>query len=115
VALNPAICFWKMLAFLFLPAILETCHCLVCPSNKHCPSARCAYAASAVGKDLDIRYLHLEPIPSITFILINLKLLALFVHNSNILCYEVLVNYPHPRVFVSLFVSALWFSSSTCL
>jgi hypothetical protein len=26
-----------------------------CPSNKHCPSARCAYAANvAVGKDLDI-------------------------------------------------------------
>jgi hypothetical protein len=26
----------------------------VCPSNKHCPSARCAYAANAVGKELDI-------------------------------------------------------------
>jgi hypothetical protein len=26
----------------------------VCPSNKHCPSARCAYAANAVGKNLDI-------------------------------------------------------------
>jgi hypothetical protein len=26
----------------------------VCPSNKHCPSARYAYAANAVGKDLDI-------------------------------------------------------------
>jgi hypothetical protein len=26
----------------------------VCPSNKHCPSARCAYADKAVGKDLDI-------------------------------------------------------------
>jgi hypothetical protein len=26
----------------------------VCASNKHCPSARCAYAANAVGKDLDI-------------------------------------------------------------
>jgi hypothetical protein len=24
------------------------------PSNKHCPSARCAYAANAVGKVLDI-------------------------------------------------------------
>jgi hypothetical protein len=24
------------------------------PSNKHCPSARYAYAANAVGKDLDI-------------------------------------------------------------
>jgi hypothetical protein len=26
----------------------------VCPSNKHCPSARCAYAAKVVGKYLDI-------------------------------------------------------------
>jgi hypothetical protein len=26
----------------------------VCPSNKHCPSARCAYAAYDVGKDLDV-------------------------------------------------------------
>jgi hypothetical protein len=26
----------------------------VCPSNKHCLSARCAYAANAVGKDLHI-------------------------------------------------------------
>jgi hypothetical protein len=26
----------------------------VCPSNEHCPSARCAYAANAVGKVLDI-------------------------------------------------------------
>jgi hypothetical protein len=26
----------------------------VCPSNKHCPSAQCAYAANAMGKDLDI-------------------------------------------------------------
>jgi hypothetical protein len=26
-----------------------------CPSNKHCPPARCAYAANVtVGKDLDI-------------------------------------------------------------
>jgi hypothetical protein len=26
----------------------------VCPSNKHCPSARWADAANSVGKDLDI-------------------------------------------------------------
>jgi hypothetical protein len=25
-----------------------------CPSNKHCPSARCAYAANVVRRDLDI-------------------------------------------------------------
>jgi hypothetical protein len=28
--------------------------CGVCPPNKHCP-ARCACAANAVGKDLNIR------------------------------------------------------------
>jgi hypothetical protein len=26
----------------------------VCPSNKHCPSARCAYSANVLDKDLDI-------------------------------------------------------------
>jgi hypothetical protein len=26
----------------------------VCPSNKHCPSARCAYYAKVAGKDLEI-------------------------------------------------------------
>jgi hypothetical protein len=26
----------------------------VCSYNKHCPSARCAYAANVVDKDLDI-------------------------------------------------------------
>jgi hypothetical protein len=26
----------------------------VCPSNKHCLYARCAYAVNAVGEDLDI-------------------------------------------------------------
>jgi hypothetical protein len=25
-----------------------------CPSNKHCPFVRCAYAANVVGKHLDI-------------------------------------------------------------
>jgi hypothetical protein len=48
VALNPAHPFWKMLAFVVLPAILGT------SPNKHFPSARCAYVANAVGKDLDI-------------------------------------------------------------
>jgi hypothetical protein len=26
----------------------------VCTSNKHCPSAQCAYAVNVMGKDLDI-------------------------------------------------------------
>jgi hypothetical protein len=35
--------------------LLGTYHCLVlCPSNKHCPSARCACATNAVGKNLDL-------------------------------------------------------------
>jgi hypothetical protein len=25
-----------------------------CPPNKHCPPARCAYAANVMGKDIDI-------------------------------------------------------------
>jgi hypothetical protein len=39
----------------FLPSNLQefSVFC-ACPSNKHCPSARCAYAANVVGKDLDI-------------------------------------------------------------
>jgi hypothetical protein len=52
VALNPAFPSWTMLVFMFLLAILGTSHGV--PSNKHCPSARCAYAANAVGKDLDM-------------------------------------------------------------
>jgi hypothetical protein len=54
-----------------------------------------------VGKDLDI--FQSEPFLSITFTLINLKLLILFVHNSNVLCYVVLVAPPHLRLFVCLF------------
>jgi hypothetical protein len=52
VALNPALPFWRMLDFVFLLAILSLFG--VCPSNKHCPSARRAYAANVVGKQLGI-------------------------------------------------------------
>jgi hypothetical protein len=48
-------------------------------------------------------YLQLEPFLLITFILIDLKLLILFVHNRNILCYVILVT-SHLRLFVCLFV-----------
>jgi hypothetical protein len=55
VVLNLALPFWKMLAFVFLPAAFRDFQLFgVCPSNKHCPSARRAYAANAVGKDLDV-------------------------------------------------------------
>jgi hypothetical protein len=55
VVLNLALPCWKLLALVFPPpAILKTSHCLVfVPLNKCCP-ARCACAANAVGKDLDI-------------------------------------------------------------
>jgi hypothetical protein len=55
-ALNSALLFWKMLAFVRVPHSSHSGLSLfdVCPSNKHCPCARCANAASAVGKDLDI-------------------------------------------------------------
>jgi hypothetical protein len=54
VALNPALPFCKTLAFVFLPAIIGTSKFGVCPSNKHYPFARRAYAANVMGKDLDI-------------------------------------------------------------
>jgi hypothetical protein len=89
----------------------------VCPSNKHCPSARCANAANAVGKDLDIFAIGAVNLNRIY--LIDLKLLIIFVHNSNVLCYvvlsyHVLVTSPHLCMF--LYFSALMcFFSSTCV
>jgi hypothetical protein len=51
---NPRIFFLEMVN---LPVpirnVRDFSNCSVCPSNKHCP-ARCAYAANAVGKDLDV-------------------------------------------------------------
>jgi hypothetical protein len=46
----------KNVSFRVLPSNLQEFSLLcACPSNKHCPSARCAYAANVtVGKDLDI-------------------------------------------------------------
>jgi hypothetical protein len=58
----------------------------VCPSNKHCPSALCAYAANASGKDFDIRALAVGAVSLITFIILNLKWLIIFVQNPNVLC-----------------------------
>jgi hypothetical protein len=65
----------------------------VCPFNKYCPSARCAYAANAT-------YLQSEPFISITFILINLKLLIIFVHTLDVL-WHVVLSY-HVRLCVCL-------------
>jgi hypothetical protein len=91
----------------------------VCPSNNHCPSARCAYVVNAVGKDPI--YLQSEPFLSITFILINLKFLVIFVHNPNVLCYVVLSYHVvltslHLCLFVSLrFSINLFFPHVNCL
>jgi hypothetical protein len=56
VEINRALPFWKMLAYVFLLAILGTIHCsgFVRLISTVCPSARCALAANAVGKHLDI-------------------------------------------------------------
>jgi hypothetical protein len=69
VTLNPALPFRKMLAFLFLPGILGTSHCFVFVPVINTVST----------------YLPLEPFLSITFTLINLKLLILFVRNLDVL------------------------------
>jgi hypothetical protein len=54
-SLNPALPFRKKVSLRVHPSNLRDFQLIgVCPSNKHCPSARCAYAANAVGKDLDI-------------------------------------------------------------
>jgi hypothetical protein len=53
--LNPALPLWKMLASMFLPTIIGTSHCLVFfPLINTVLPFLCAYAANAVGKDLDI-------------------------------------------------------------
>jgi hypothetical protein len=46
-------------------------------------------------------YLQSESFLSITFILINLKLLILFVHDPNVLCYVILVT-SHLHLFACL-------------
>jgi hypothetical protein len=80
----------------------------VCPSNKPCPSAQCAYAANAVDKDLDI--LTIGAVSLNHMYTHQLKLLILFVHNPNALCYVVLVISPRLRLFdCLLFCNNLFF------
>jgi hypothetical protein len=103
--LNPALPFWKMLAFVFLPAISGTSHCLA-----FVPLVKTVFLLGA--SMLPTRWVkistHLqsERFFSITFILINLKLL-IFVHTPNVLCYVVLryqvrVTSPLLHLFVCL-------------
>jgi hypothetical protein len=94
----------------------------VCPSNKHCPSARCAYAANAVGKDLDMQCVQLrrklrntaDPAQHSSQIaaviadngicsqsrFFHSHFIIIFVYNPNVLCYVVL-NY-HIPIYTSL-------------
>jgi hypothetical protein len=80
----------------------------VCPSNKHYLLLGASMLPTWRVK-ISI-YLQLEPFLSITFTLINLKLLILFVHYPNILCYVILVT-SHLRLFACLFV---YFSALIC-
>jgi hypothetical protein len=59
----------------------------VCLSNKHCPSAGCAYAAIVVGKDLDIFAIGAVSLNHICTH--QPKLLLIFFHKPNVLCYVV--------------------------
>jgi hypothetical protein len=54
VVLNPALPYWKMLAFMFLPAVFGTSICLVFVPQINTVLLVGAYAAYAVGKDLDV-------------------------------------------------------------
>jgi hypothetical protein len=53
-ALNSALPSWKMLSFHVPTRHVRDLSFSICPSNKHCPSARCTYAANVVGKYPDI-------------------------------------------------------------
>jgi hypothetical protein len=118
VALNPALPFWKMLDFVFLPAILETSHCLVFVPLINTVLLLGAPMQPTWWVKFSI-YFQSKRFLSITFILIYLKLLIIFVHNSNVLCYvvhsyHVLVTSLHLCLYV--YSSALMcFSSNACL
>jgi hypothetical protein len=88
VALNPVLPFWKMLAFVFLP-ILGTSHCLVFVPLINIVLLLGAPVLPTRWVQI-LTYLQSEPFLSITFILISLKLLIIFVHNPDVLCYVVL-------------------------
>jgi hypothetical protein len=77
----------------------------VCPSNKHCPLLGAPVLPTRWVKIST--YLQSGTFLSITFMLINLKLLIMFVRTPNVLCYvalsyHVLVNTRHLRLTVCL-------------
>jgi hypothetical protein len=106
VALNPALPFWKMLPFVFLPTILGTSNCLV-----FVPLINTVLLDAPMLPTRWVKistYLQSETFLSIIFLLINLKLLIIFVHTPDVLCYvvlsyHVLVNTRHLPLFDCLF------------
>jgi hypothetical protein len=103
VVLNPGLPFWKMLAFVFLPAILGTSHCLVFVPLINTVLLLGAPMMSTQWVKIST-YSQSKRFLSITFILSNLKLLIIFVHTPNVLCYvvlsyHILVTTPHLHLF----------------
>jgi hypothetical protein len=114
VTLKPARLFWKMLAFVFLPSIIGTSHSLVFVPLINTAILFGAPMLPTQWVKISI-YFQSEPFPSITFILINLKLLIMFVHTPNVLFYVVLVASRHLHLFVCLFVCLfVYFSALIC-
>ncbi|PNF15180.1 hypothetical protein B7P43_G14670 [Cryptotermes secundus] len=80
--LNPALLFWKMLAFVFVPAILWTSHCLMfVPLTSTVPLLGAPMLPTRWVKIST--YLKSEQFLSIT---LNLKLLIIFDNTPNITC-----------------------------
>jgi hypothetical protein len=88
-ALNTGLPFWKILAFVFLPAILGTSNCLVFVYLINTVLLLSAPVLPTWWVKIST-YLRSETFLSITFILIYLKLLIMFVHTPYVLCYIVL-------------------------
>jgi hypothetical protein len=98
--------------FLFrsiVAAILGTSHCLVYVLLTNTVLLGAPMLPTRWVKMLT--YLQSETFLSITFILINLKVLIISVHTTNVLCYVVLVISAHLRSFLCLFV---YFSVLMC-
>jgi hypothetical protein len=119
VASNLAFPFCKMLAFVFLPAILGTSHYLVLVPLINTVLLLDAHMLPTRWVKIST-YLLSEPFLSIIFILINLKLLMLSVQNPIDLCCVILVTsyLCFICLFVYLFVNFLHscvFSSSIFL
>jgi hypothetical protein len=106
VVLNPVLPFWKMLVFVLPVAMLGTSYCLVWVPLINTVLLHGEPMLPTWWANISA-YLQSKPLFSITFILTNLKLLIIFVHTPNVLCYlvlsyHVLVTTHHLRLFVCL-------------